>query len=300
MIVSLPAQASPIHAPPAIHFGHRSFILLERGRRHHWEGEGSLSIKSFSQGRALYDVGQGRYAVEDDRYLILNHSQHYAITVDAPRPVDSFCLFFAAGFAEEVQRSMNLRASGLLDEPEQPVAAPLHFYERTYVHDDILSPALRQLRAALAQRQTDYGWLQEQFHLVAERLLQVHRRVDKEIEALPALRAATRQELYRRLHRARDYMHASLHRPLLLEELARVACLSPNHFLRTFRQAFRQTPHQYLTDLRLRKAKELLRRTECPITEVCAAVGFASLGSFSWLFHRRLSVAPETYRRQKR
>jgi AraC-like DNA-binding protein len=231
--------------------------------------------------------------------LILNQGQSYAITIEAPRAVESFCVFFAAGFAEEVQHSLAAKTSRLLAEPEQS-APPVHFFERTYVHDRVLSPALRRLRTALVHRRDDYGWLQEQFHTLMQRLLQVHRNTGKEVEALPGLRPATREELYRRLHRAKDYLQACFHQSVALEEVAQVACLSTNHLLRTFKQAFRKTPHQYLTELRLRQAQELLLRTECPVTEVCAAVGFASLGSFSWLFRRHVGVAPETYRRQKR
>jgi AraC-like DNA-binding protein len=82
--------------------------------------------------------------------------------------------------------------------------------------------------------------------------------------------------------------------------MAAVACLSPNHFLRTFKQLFHQTPHQYLISKRLEEARRLLSLTEMPVTDVCFSVGFESLGSFSWLFRHRTGVSPEAYRRQKR
>lgn len=276
-----------------------SFILDERGaRRHHWEGEGALSIKTFFHGQALYDVGKGRYAVDDRSYLILNHSQPYCITIDARRGMSSFCLFFEAGFAEAIFRSLTAAPQQLLDEPASSGLLPLNFFERTYPHDDILSPALRRLRASLVQRKNDAGWLQEQFHLIMQKLLQVHSKVRREASTLPALRAATREELYRRIHRAKDYMHAMFHQRPTLAEMAQVACLSPNHFLRTFKQAFHQTPHQYLTQLRLAHAQQLLAHTEFTVTEICFAVGCESLGSFSWLFRRRVGVSPEAYRRR--
>ena len=130
------------------------------------------------------------------------------------------------------------------------------------------------------------------------RLLSTHAAAAREAEALPALRAATREELYRRLHRARDYALASLERPLTLEELAGVACLSPNHFLRTFKQLFAVTPHQFLTARRLARARSLLAHTGRPVGEIAAAVGFESLGTFSWLFRRRVGLAPSEFRRR--
>jgi transcriptional regulator GlxA family with amidase domain len=47
--------------------------------------------------------------------------------------------------------------------------------------------------------------------------------------------------------------------------MARAACLSPNHFLRSFKKAFHQTPHQYLTARRLERARALLRQTDLPV-----------------------------------
>jgi AraC-like DNA-binding protein len=230
----------------------------------------------------------------------LNHGQPYSITIDSASPMESFCIFFAGGFAEEMHRSLSTNTARLVDAPEASAAPSINFFEKTYPHDDILSPALRQFRTALAQRKDEPGWVDEQLHKIMQRLLRVHRQVYKEMEALDAVRAFTREELYRRLHRARDYAHAKFDQPITLEEMAQIACLSPNHFLRTFRQIFRQSPHQYLTALRLDRAKKLLAVTELSVTEVCYAVGFASLGSFSWLFRRHFGVSPEAYRQRKR
>lgn len=278
-----------------------SFILHEKGyRRYNAEGIGSLSIKSFYNGQAFYEVGRGRFAVDDNSYLILNHGQPYSITIDSASPMESFCIFFAGGFAEEVYRSLSTNTARLVDAPEKSALPSINFFEKNYPHDDILSPALGHLRASLAQRKNEPGWIQEQLHKIMQRLLRVHRQIFKEVEALHAVRASTREELYRRLHRARDYAHAMFDKPLSLDEMAQIACLSPNHFLRTFGQVFRQSPHQYLTALRLGRAKQLLAGTELSVTEVCYAVGFASLGSFSWLFRRRFGVSPEAYRQRKR
>jgi len=87
--------------------------------------------------------------------------------------------------------------------------------------------------------------------------------------------------------------------PLTLDHLASVACLSPNHFIRTFRQAYGQSPHQYLVTRRLERAALLLTRTGRPVTDICYSVGFESPGSFSWLFRKRYGMSPLNYRLQK-
>jgi AraC-like DNA-binding protein len=272
-------------------------ILRATARMHYFSGAESLSIKTFTGGRALYRVGGGFHAVTDETYLLLNHGQHYEIEIDAPTPITSFCLFFAPGFVEEVARNSSLPAERLLDSPEGIPSAPLHLYERTYPHDDVLTPALRRLRDASAALRGDPLWCEEQMHHIAARLLQAHARTRCEAESLPALRAATRDELYRRLWLARDYADAFLERPVTLDEMAQVACLSPNHLLRTFRAAFGVTPHQYLVSRRLDRAKSLLAYTDNPVTEISVAVGYQSLGTFSREFAARVGLSPSAFRR---
>lgn len=279
--------------------GQATHILHERGFRHRWKGVGPLSIKCFFHGRAFYDVGVGRYAVDDSSYLILNEGQTYEVDVDSENEIESFCIFFEHGLAESVKRSLSTKTSELLDEPDQQIRAT-NFFEKTYPHDEILSPALLHLRAQTSRTKHETACLAEQLHEVMERLLLVHTHVCRQVESIPALRAASREELYRRLHRARDYAAACFDEPITLNDMARVACLSTNHFLRTFKQAFHQTPHQYLTRIRLERAQGLLANTDQPVTDVCLSVGFESLGSFSWLFRQRVGLAPEAYRRAKR
>jgi AraC-like DNA-binding protein len=84
--------------------------------------------------------------------------------------------------------------------------------------------------------------------------------------------------------------------PITIEQLSREAALSPYHFIRLFRRIYRQTPHQYLVQQRIAKAKELLRTTDLPITEICFGVGFESLGSFSTLFRKVAGISPSAYR----
>src|SRR5262245_16891839 len=105
-------------------------------------------------------------------------------------------------------------------------------------------------------------------------------------------------DVFGRLCRARDYLHAHHATPLTLDALARQASLSRYHFLRLFREAFGQTPHQYLIRVRLERAKTLLAAGNDPVTEVCFAVGFSSLGSFSTLFNQRVGCSPSGWRRR--
>lgn len=79
--------------------------------------------------------------------------------------------------------------------------------------------------------------------------------------------------------------------------MARAAALSPYHFQKSFQRAFDETPHEFLTRIRVDRAKRLLALSDASVTEVCFEVGFSSLGSFSTLFARTVGRAPSHYRR---
>lgn len=104
-------------------------------------------------------------------------------------------------------------------------------------------------------------------------------------------------ELFRRLCRSRDYLAAGLNQPLRLADAAREACLSPYHYHRLFARTFGETPHDFLTRLRIDRAKRMLARERLSVTEVCFAVGYESLGSFSARFRRLVGYAPSEYQR---
>jgi AraC-like DNA-binding protein len=95
---------------------------------------------------------------------------------------------------------------------------------------------------------------------------------------------------------ARRFIDRHFDAPLTIRQLSDQAALSPYHLIRLFRRAYRQTPHQYLVQQRIARAKELLRTTDLPVTEICIAVGFESLGSFSTLFRKVAGISPSAYR----
>ena len=111
---------------------------------------------------------------------------------------------------------------------------------------------------------------------------------------------ATSPDVLERLNRARQFMDSCYDLPLDLEEISSHACFSRYHFLRLFRQAFNKTPHQYLVERRIERAKELLSADDLRVTDVCFEVGFQSLGSFSSLFHKSVGHPPITFREKSR
>jgi AraC-like DNA-binding protein len=100
------------------------------------------------------------------------------------------------------------------------------------------------------------------------------------------------------LRRVRDRIDREYPQPLDVEALARGAYMSAGHLSRQFRLAYGEPPYSYLMTRRIERAMALLRGGDLSVTEVCFAVGFASLGTFSTRFTELVGVPPSTYRRE--
>src|SRR5207245_4202327 len=99
------------------------------------------------------------------------------------------------------------------------------------------------------------------------------------------------------LGRMRGRLDREYAQPLDVEALARGAHMSAGHLSSEFRLAYGESPYGYLMTRRIERAMALLRRGDLSVTEVCLAVGCASLGTFSSRFTDLVGVPPSPYRR---
>jgi len=101
------------------------------------------------------------------------------------------------------------------------------------------------------------------------------------------------------LRRVRDRIDREYAEPLNVEALAREVGMSAGHLSRQFRAAYGEPPYSYLMTRRVERAMTLLRRGDLLVTEVCFAVGFSSLGTFSTRFTELVGMPPSQYREQE-
>jgi AraC-like DNA-binding protein len=191
---------------------------------------------------------------------------------------------------EEVAQDATTSLEASLDAPWRE-ARRLQFLSR--LHSDAGGRILPQMWS-LADRcgkQLQPSSFEEDFFTLSHQLLMLYREVRDQCRRVPAAKASTREELFRRLQIAREYLHEYADRGISLEEVSREACVSRYHLHRAFRQVFRLTPHAYLTGLRLERARAMLQRGEA-VTATAVDVGFASLSAFTRLFRSRYGQSP--------
>jgi AraC family transcriptional regulator len=99
-----------------------------------------------------------------------------------------------------------------------------------------------------------------------------------------------------RLNRVRDYIETHLDDRLTLTDLAGVACLSPYHFSRSFKEAVGIGPQRYVLRRRLERAKTLMRRTKQPLALIAQEVDFTDQSHLTSIFRRETGTTPGRYR----
>jgi len=100
------------------------------------------------------------------------------------------------------------------------------------------------------------------------------------------------------LRKVRDRIDRDFAAPLDVEALARDVHLSAGHLSRAFKRAYGESPYSYLMTRRIERAMALLRQGGTSVTDVCFAVGFSSLGTFSTRFTELVGMPPSAYQRQ--
>ena len=105
---------------------------------------------------------------------------------------------------------------------------------------------------------------------------------------------------HQRLRRVLQFIEANLHNNIRLKDLADIANLSQFHFSRGFRKATGQSPHRFVRDCRLDKAKEMLVDGTSTLAEIALVCNFSSQSSFTRAFTQAVGISPNKYRQSRR
>ncbi len=280
-------------APAPASFRSDNCVLVARSRRHSVQDfPGPLSIKTVNSGRVAWRISHRNVWVDESTFLILNDREPYSMDIDAAEPVSTCCIFFKSGFVENVFRDLAASDDRCLQNPA-PDGTDLLFLNRLQPRTASLNSLVKQLCASLSHESSQIYLEECYLRLAAELVLQAEE-TRKQICDLPAARYSTRLELLRRVSRGRDYLHASTESTATLADAARAAAMSPFHFQRTFKTAFRRSPSKYMAELRFTRAANLLQ-SGASVTESALSTGFSSTASFSTAFRQWFGLPPSRY-----
>ncbi len=275
-----------------------NFILHEDARQYQWTGDCFLSIKSFYNGSAKYSVQKREYTVNDKNYLILNDCTKYSLIIDNVAPIESFCVFFTPEFVCQVVSELNSSEEQLLDFSIKRTEG-IKLFERNYLHGGQVSKILQQGRELSMLTMSEIE-KEELYYALLNNILFQNDNSLKEADRLKSKKSTTREEIYRRVYYAKDFIDSNYSEDLNLKKISQVAMLSENHLLRNFGQIFNISPFQYITQLKIAEAIRQIIETDKSVTEIALALGYSSLSNFSYYFKSILGLSPKSLRNKVR
>lgn len=182
-----------MNAPCPLHGWPTTVVSAHASQAFYEEHETALTLKTVFRGREVNEVGKARFALEPRHYLILNEGRRYAHAIENETEV--LTLVFRPGMAQAVRKSLTETCDALLDQPHDP-GLDYPFFERLYPNDDTLERHLISLHAHVARANLDESQLEEASYVVLSRLFEIHADILRMVDELPAVRYATKVELY--------------------------------------------------------------------------------------------------------
>ncbi|WP_129717011.1 helix-turn-helix domain-containing protein [Pedobacter sp. SYP-B3415] len=239
-------------------------------------------------GTALYRFGKRKAQLYPDSCLMLSPGIKSEVTISADFDVEILTISFSTSFINSFLKQTGIAA-------EQMTKGG--FGESLYPISDDMRITIGHLRRHL-ERGTDNEELINEYlyHCLQNYFTVFSREVVLRMEKLRFSKATTREEVMKRLNDAREYISSNYNKNISLQDAADIACLSVNHFMRTFKEAYGFSPHQYLIRLRLKRARYLLRNTPYALHEIVGMVGFECPSSFIRLFRNNFTMTPLKYR----
>jgi len=212
----------------------------------------------------------------EDHLFLLSPADFHKNTLDAGETFDYYRLCFS-------YELLDARLSGLLD----PGRLPLHL-QLSGKCAALVSDIFARLTEESESGQEQIGH-KIYLHALAEALLVLVLRELPQTQTTPPSTP---------VNRALGYVHAHFHQPISVADAAAIAGYTPNYFNTCFREQLGIPFGEYLRNMRLNYAENLLRASSLPVTEIAFESGFASLSHFSRSFREKYGCAPQEYRRR--
>lgn len=211
--------------------------------------------------------------IDENLFLVVNQNSSISITIE-DQQCHPFILYFRNGVGDD-----------------------WNITERIYEATDSLKQRIRTL-ASLTDSCSSFVTMQSDaiVRSTLAEIVSLNHHSTEQSKQLAVKKKQTREDNFKKLATARDWIETNFSQSLSLRQLAEMASMNDEHFLRQFKKLYNKTPHQYLIDRRIQAAQELLNTRNLSVQEVCLAIGWESLATFSHLFKQRIGVSPGEYR----
>lgn len=259
------------------------------------EHENHFTFKVVFNGQQDFYIKNRSILLFPDSFLLLTPGTTYKNEIDSKEPVKTLSISITEDFLRDFHASNYLSSDILCSD----ASIPEPFVPSIYPLKGDMWFNILHLKREVCKVESDELLINEYLYYC---LLNYYRLYQQEIHAkmenLNVAKASTKAELIRRLCLAKEYISSNYNQKIALADIASVSCLSINHLLRNFKQAYGISPYQYLTKVRLNRSRILLETGRYSVNEVVFLIGFESVSSFIRTFKANFSDTPASFAKQ--
>ncbi|MGC4100418.1 AraC family transcriptional regulator [Ferruginibacter sp.] len=253
----------------------------------------NFSIKLTLQGSIHYKTQSQEYRLGPNNFLLTSRQQG-SVLVDSSTMVKGVFIDIQQ---ETINEAYNVIAADNDYDFEDLQAGYFFspdFFENIYaLKNSALDRELKALVSGLVNNSIHFT--EETFLSLAEKVVLHELGNYKSLNNLKSVRASTKKELLKRLLQGRDFMEDNFLKNPGIADIVKHCNMSAFHFFRSFKQAFGDSPYQYIINKRLEYAKTLIR-TDQSFTSIAGQCGFADLFTFSKAFKKLYGISPSEYK----
>lgn len=259
--------------------------------------EKEFCFKLVFNGRQDFKIGNREVSLFPDSFFLLIPGTDYLSRIESDRPVKTLSITITEDFLTDFLISNCGNSEMHLSDIR--TGKPIMPIQSIYpLRGDMWFNLMNLAKTATQDVAADELLLNEYlYHCLINYYKLYNHEILMAMEKLTFVRSSTKTETMRRLALAKEYISSNYNKKFRLEDIAAVCFLSVNHLLRTFKQAYGLSPYQYLTFVRLNRAKILLETEHHSVNEVVMLVGFESVSSFIRLFKATFECTPLKFKK---
>ncbi|GLU45444.1 helix-turn-helix domain-containing protein [Allomuricauda sp. NBRC 101325] len=256
-----------------------------------------ISIRGVLNGYQHYYLNNRDLLLGRHKFVLFEDDQVFSTKIDSPYPTEAVIVSYGQEDLNAIINSFSSSFDDMLNGmPAKESIWDIKLFDSTYDMSKEMSIAMHDLAKAIQLNVKDEMFYEEMRYTIMETALRHLLTTEKKLLQLSIKKESTKIEHYRRLLRSKDYILSHLGKKLSLDEISNEASMSPYHYIRSFKGAFKLTPMQFVVQERLALAKDLIQHTDMPISQILIEAGYDNPSSFSRAFKNKYGITPLSYR----
>ncbi len=251
--------------------------------------ESSLSLLCNFKGEAICKINRRNLKICTDTFLLVNCYETFEYEITTNRLTETSNLHFNYSFLQEILSLHTTSNELLLENCNTSTEIPVFKTQLNYKDDSF--KALLTVPCFINKEVAENN-----LALILLKLIEQQKNLRLILENINAIKHSVRQELFRRVTLAKDYIYSNYNNNFSMDLLAKEVGMSKFHFLRTFKSVYGISAYQLLKMVRMERAKTLLKETEFPPTVISVLVGFEEPNSFFQAFKNYTDFTPTSWR----